>query len=148
MLMPREAAVSRMGGGGDPDGCAVTSLLCSSAGTRLRSLPPGNDLSKTLNDFPGKSPALMLPLCSHLTLEPADGFPKRLTRPRILCPRQPGRAEPHYPGSSSGLRQLLLRWQPQSIPRDASLSLGPARQPWSQVCSLTPRTGGVSSQGL
>lgn len=55
----------------------------------------------------------------------------------------PGRAEPHYRSSSSGLRQLLLRWQPQSIPGNASLSLRPARQPWSQVCSLMPCTGGV-----
>lgn len=60
----------------------------------------------------------------------------------------PGRAEPHYRSGSSGLRQLLLRWQPQSIPGDASLSLGPAGQPWSQVCSLMPRTGGFLSGSI
>lgn len=43
---------------------------------------------KHLKIFQEKSPALMLPLHSRLTLEPANGFPKRLTDPRVLCPGQ------------------------------------------------------------
>lgn len=50
------------------------------------------DLSQTCNDFPGKIPA-MLPLHSHLMLEPANGFSQELTCSRVLCPGQPGRAE-------------------------------------------------------
>lgn len=53
VLTPWEAVMSCTGG--DTDGCAVTPSLCSSARTSLRLLlPPGNDLSPTLNDFPGK----------------------------------------------------------------------------------------------
>lgn len=83
----------------------------------------GNDLNQTHSAFPGKSPVLMLP-SGHLPLEPADGFPKRCTCARVLCPRQPGRAQPQHPGSSSGSSHLLHLWQPRSIPLDTRLSLG------------------------
>lgn len=70
----------------------VTSPPCCAAqwGSDCPCFSQGN-LSQTYNDFPGKIPAV-LPLHSHLTLEPADSFSQELSCSRVVFPGQPGRA--------------------------------------------------------